>query len=1247
MQQGLLLVVVPLLFECALVGVLAYLIHQVAVQRQREALVTNFERVLQQIPENLGRAGDYLVSGIFFKSDALLDSFEKVKASLPNQIDQLKQVLQDEPQVKQTVDTKVVEAIEHEVYSAIDLMQQAGSQQELKQHPDQPAIPLIGLIKLGQIGERISNQTYTVVQQATSSIQTSPQLQANYRRLVWMAICAGAVINTLIAIILAHQFSKGAARRIGLLLDNMDKLRAGEVINPPLEGRDEIAQLDKALRDMAQSLEIAAQRERASNATVVRMIETIPVALLVTTGSGSIELANPCALQMLRCTASQLQGKDLCDVLPVANETSGSFLKQLNENPDRLIQRDTVRQNHEQLSINVLATKIVTNQGPRLLLILHDVTERSKVEKLRQQFVSMISHDLRAPLTSVLGSLNLLSAGALGTIGDTAQRCVTDAEVAIDKLIGLVRDLLDLAKTDARKMPLHLSAIKLDPLIHRSIGAVRRLAEAHSVKIEYAGTQVQVTADSDRLVQVFINLLSNAVRFSAEHSPVIVSVEEASDAIIVRFLDYGPGVMNQQQGTTFERVSQLEPAYQPDNASTALGLSICKSIIEQHGGSIGVESETGKGNAFWVRIPSKNEQPDRVQDLSHQFTEPPIKPTENAKTGRQKSNLSLLQKGLVLVSIPLIFELALVAWLSYLLHQSELSLQKLDAARSYRRTTMALIALSFDGGRSVAMYNMLGSARALQRYRRDAAQMRIYSSRLTQLSEQGQFNQEVTAKFQHRVADGIRYMDETANHARLRNQHPDGSSLSSLRASLEGVLSTADHFDVSEQSMVETAAAQIDRSIWLVLGCGLAVNFLLAVMLAIYFSRGTASRLLAVVTNTHRLARGEPLNPLLTGSDEVAQLDRFFHLMAYDLKLAAEKERLINERIRLTVENMPAGLFVIDQDGRIKASNSAALRMFTAADETHLNKHLNQIVRSVDHETSPDMLDIVSNLQEGQLVQLEVSGDKAKRFTAELSAVRIDAYEEPRLMIVIADVTERRELERLKRELIDTVYNDLSAPLSSVHGALDLLCSGALGKLPAEAQSTATVASAEIERLRRLVEELLNWAKSEAGNITLHVARIRFDSVLQQALAALKYSAENKRISIDSATTDVKLTADSDRLVQVLVNLLSNAIKFSPDGATINIVVEKPDNSIEVQVSDRGRGVPASQKEAIFEEFHQVESADATIRGGTGLGLPICKRIITAHGGTIGVRDNEGGGSIFWFRLPCDRNNAQPTSRDQ
>src|SRR5262249_50011568 len=142
------------------------------------------------------------------------------------------------------------------------------------------------------------------------------------------------------------------------------------------------------------------------------------------------------------------------------------------------------------------------------------------------------------------------------------------------------------------------------------------------------------------------------------------------------------------------------------------------------------------------------------------------------------------------------------------------------------------------------------------------------------------------------------------------------------------------------------------------------------------------------------------------------------------------------------------------------------------------------------------------------------------------------------------------------------------------------------------------------------------------------------NEVIQASIDSVSTYADQNGIHLEGPDTQIPLYADPDRIVQVLVNLLSNAIKFSPGDSSVVVSATAVDDEVEVRVKDRGRGVPAHLREAVFERFRQVASSDATDKGGTGLGLPICKEIVELHGGKIGVESEEGQGSTFWFRLP-------------
>ncbi|MGH9549840.1 MAG: sensor histidine kinase, partial [Terriglobales bacterium] len=165
----------------------------------------------------------------------------------------------------------------------------------------------------------------------------------------------------------------------------------------------------------------------------------------------------------------------------------------------------------------------------------------------------------------------------------------------------------------------------------------------------------------------------------------------------------------------------------------------------------------------------------------------------------------------------------------------------------------------------------------------------------------------------------------------------------------------------------------------------------------------------------------------------------------------------------------------------------------------------------------------------------------------------------------------------------------------------------------------------------------LDVARIDSGHLQLNRSVIPVGTIIRRAVSAVQALADENEIDIESQITDLEIEADGDRIVQVLVNFLSNAIKFSSPGSKVFISVEQTVDQIIMRVTDNGRGIPESHLESIFDRFQQVEDSDRTDKGGTGLGLPICKSIIEQHDGTIGVVSEIGKGSTFWFSLPITK----------
>ncbi len=226
------------------------------------------------------------------------------------------------------------------------------------------------------------------------------------------------------------------------------------------------------------------------------------------------------------------------------------------------------------------------------------------------------------------------------------------------------------------------------------------------------------------------------------------------------------------------------------------------------------------------------------------------------------------------------------------------------------------------------------------------------------------------------------------------------------------------------------------------------------------------------------------------------------------------------------------------------------------------------------------------------------------------------------------------EASQRKQELLSIVSHDLRAPLTSVQGSLTLLSNRVFGDLTDGAIKTLSIAEGNVDRLIRLINDLLDFEKMEGGNLQIQKAQVVVEELFERVEDVVSLLAEQKKLTVDYVPTELVIVADGDRLIQVLINLISNAIKFSPASSKISVSAQNYDGGVEFKVADQGRGIPKRFLKSIFERYQQVRDEDAQNARGTGLGLAICKAFVEAHGGTIGVISEEDKGSTFWFRIP-------------
>lgn len=238
------------------------------------------------------------------------------------------------------------------------------------------------------------------------------------------------------------------------------------------------------------------------------------------------------------------------------------------------------------------------------------VSERREVERMKCDFIATVSHELRTPLTSIHGSLGLLASGVMGDLPREAKAMVGVAQRNSVRLLALMNDILDFEKLESGEIEMHLVSTPVMGIIERTIEMIRPLAAQDGVGIEVTGADGKVCGDETRLGQVVANFLSNAVKYSPRDGLVTVAVATAGEVLEVRVQDRGRGISAELQKKLFQRFQRADSSDARTRPGAGLGLAICKAIVEQHGGTIGVESREGEGSTFWFRVPRAVEEPD-------------------------------------------------------------------------------------------------------------------------------------------------------------------------------------------------------------------------------------------------------------------------------------------------------------------------------------------------------------------------------------------------------------------------------------------------------------------------------------------------------------------------------------------------------------------------------------------------------------------------------------------------------------
>lgn len=346
--------------------------------------------------------------------------------------------------------------------------------------------------------------------------------------------------------------------------------------------------------------------------------------------------------------------------------------------------------------------------------------------------------------------------------------------------------------------------------------------------------------------------------------------------------------------------------------------------------------------------------------------------------------------------------------------------------------------------------------------------------------------------------------------------------------------------------------------------------------------------------------------------------------------------RASEERYRDLVENSQDFIITHDLEGRILSANAALLRFSGLTLEQVIGRNLRASLHPARVTEFDEYLSTVQREGAASGLMKVVLPTGETRLLEYRNSLRTEGLDRPIVRGLARDITETHELEKLKEQFVSIISHELRTPLTSIHGALGLLASGALARDPERAAQMLRIAAENAERLVRLIADVLDLERITHSGLELERAPCTAGDLMHASAESMQgfAAAASVTVAVEDGA-ELRLTADRDRIRQVLDNLVNNAIKFSPAGSSVTLHADAERSGIRFEVRDRGRGIPSHKLDAIFERFQQVDVSDARERSGTGLGLAICKAIVERHGGRIWAESVLGQGSSFFFTLPA------------
>ncbi|MCS7231378.1 MAG: ATP-binding protein [Elusimicrobiota bacterium] len=367
--------------------------------------------------------------------------------------------------------------------------------------------------------------------------------------------------------------------------------------------------------------------------------------------------------------------------------------------------------------------------------------------------------------------------------------------------------------------------------------------------------------------------------------------------------------------------------------------------------------------------------------------------------------------------------------------------------------------------------------------------------------------------------------------------------------------------------------------------------------------------------------------------DELEILGNTFNHMAKKLNEYAEiqLDKLIAEKTKTEaiIFSIKDGIILTDYEGNILLINKRAKDILNIKSENLENLNIFQLL---DEKLKPIMKDVIN--QPNKIFEIDLSTENFSKFYQAISLpVATPKNEKIGIVSVLHDITLEKEIDKMKDDFLHSITHDLRNPMTSIRGFIKFLLDGTAGEINEQQKKILETIDRASFKLLNMINDILDIAKLEAGKMEVMLEEVNITKIISSVIELLQpqYERKNIKLIFNPQKDSIKVLVDPKLIERVYINLIGNAIKFTPEEGTIKVDVYESENYLESFVEDTGEGIPKEYLDKIFEKFGQVKNKS---KGGTGLGLTICKYIIELHKGKIWVESEVGKGSKFIFRLP-------------